>query len=185
LDTYKTQDLYARVVDPKGIARYIEKQNPNNELIEWDVVIVNKGSGSSRDSDETHSASIAGYDIGCVIRNPVSPITNELISIKRLVSPPDEVLDLSEDELRAALEYDNEVRHKKVSEKGRPSGIAIRHARPEKRGLLLVYLPTGKYEDKSYGGKGQEIVGWAFSFPASETAKSIDYWATSDYQEEG
>ena len=184
LDTYKSQGLYAKVVDPKGIAKYIAKQNPNNELTEWDVVIVNKGSGSLRGSGETHSVSVAGYDIRCVIRNPVSPITNELISIKRLVSPPDEVLDLSEGELKKALEYDNKVRHKEVSEKGRPSGIAIRYARPEKRGLLLVYLPTGKCKDKSYGGMGQEIVGWAFSFPASETAQSIDYWATPNYQDE-
>jgi hypothetical protein len=42
LDTYRTPEFFARFVDPKRIAAYIEKQNSNNELVEWDVVIIRK-----------------------------------------------------------------------------------------------------------------------------------------------
>jgi hypothetical protein len=121
LATYRAHDIFGRIVDPKRIAGYIEKQNSKNELVEWDVVIVNRSSGSLRKSNETHSVSVAGYDIRCVIRNPIFSITNQKISIKRLVSPPDEAVDLSEDELRKAREYDITERNKTVSEKGLPS----------------------------------------------------------------
>ena len=185
LATYRAHDIFGRIVDPKRIAGYIEKQNSKNELVEWDVVIVNRSSGSLRKSNETHSVSVAGYDIRCVIRNPIFSITNQKISIKRLVSPPDEAVDLSEDELRKAREYDITERNKTVSEKGLPSGIAIRHVRSKEKGLLLVYLPTGKDESgNSYGKGGQEIVGWAISFPESETAEPIEYWVNPVYQKE-
>ena len=98
LARYRTHDISARIVDPERIAGYIEKQIANNELVEWDVVIITKGSGSSRESYENHSVSVAGYDIVCATRTPNSPITSEKIAIKRLVSPEDEDLDLSADE---------------------------------------------------------------------------------------
>ena len=184
LKMYKTEDHFTKVVDPIAIKEYIEKQNINNELIKWDVIIVNKDSESSPESDETHSVSIEDYRIGCIKRTPNSPITDKKISIRRLVSPGDQVLDLSPEERRKAVEFDTIVRHRVV--KGNlPSPDAIRHARPKERGLLLIYLPTGKEETgKSYGGKDHEIVGWAISFPDSQTAQPIEYLANSVYQTE-
>lgn len=176
LANYRTHDLFAKIVDPKAIAKYIEKQNSKDELIEWDVVIVNKESGAS------HRVRVSGYDISSYTRSP-RELTNEKISIQRLVSPADEVLDLSEDEQRKALDFDRMERGKNWD---RPSGIAIRHTRPKERGLLLVYLLTGtdKQTGKFYGGEGQEVVGWAFSFPESQTAEPIEYWANPVYQKE-
>jgi hypothetical protein len=181
LAAYRTPDFFARFVDPRRIAAYIEKQNFNNELIEWDVVIISKGDGSSK-IHETSSISVAGYEIGCVIRNPTDQITDSRIRIKRLVSPSDEALDLSDDEKMKALEF---VRADRDVKGDLPSGKAIRHTRPKERGLFLVYLPTGKDGDsRTYGGKGQEIVGWAISFPESQTAQPIEYWVNSIYQNE-
>jgi hypothetical protein len=191
LAMYRTHDI-AKIVDPERIAGYIEKQNSNNELVEWDVAIISKSSRSSQKSSEDHSVSIAGYDIRCVTRNANSPITSEKISIGTLVSPADEDLDLSEDERGKAREFDEKkpgktekMPGKNVSEKVRLSGGGIRHARPKERGLFLIYLLTGKDEHgNSYGKVGQEIIGWALSFPESETAEPIEYWVNPVYQNE-
>lgn len=173
LAAYSTPDFFARFVDPRRITTYIEKQNSNNELIEWDVVIISKGNGSSK-SRETSSVCVSGYEIRCAIRNPdtINPITDERITIGRLVSPPDEALDLSDD-----------VRDAKGH---RLSGKAARRVRPKERGLLLIYLLTGQDKNlRTYGEKGQEIIGWAISFPESQTAQPVDYWVNSIYQDEG
>jgi hypothetical protein len=182
LDTYRTPEFFARFVDPKRIAAYIEKQNSNNELVEWDVVIISKANGSSK-YHKPSIVSVAGYGIKCVTRKPVAQITHARITIKRLVSPSDEALDLLDDEKAKALEFDR--RHDKSVKGGLPSGEAIRNIRPKERGLLLIYLLTGEDPDYgTYGGKGQEIIGWAISFPESQTAQPIDYWVNPIYQKE-
>jgi len=182
LDTYRTPEFFARFVDPKRIAAYIEKQNSNNELVEWDVVIISKGNGSSK-YNKPSIVFVAGYGIKCVTRKPVAQITHAKITIKRLVSPSDEALDLSDDEKAKALEFDR--RHDKSVKGGLPSGEAIRNIRPKERGLLLIYLLTGEGPDYgTYGGVGQEIIGWAISFPESQTAQPIDYWVNPIYQKE-
>lgn len=182
LAAYRTPDFFARFVDPRRIAAYIEKQNSNNELVEWDVAVISKGNGSLK-SNEISSVSVAGYDIRCVTRNPINQITDERITIKRLVSPSDEALDLSDEEKARALEF---CRSGDREGKGiLPSGKAIRSARPKERGLLLVYLLTGKdVHSRTYGGADQEIVGWAISFPESQTAQPIEYWVNPIYQNE-
>lgn len=183
LGTYKTQDLAKKVVDPKGIARYIEKQNIQNELTSWDVVISTKGTEATAEGNISHKVSIAGYEIQCVTRNANS-VTDEKISIQRLVSPADEMLDMSPDELSKARQFDR-ARDKNVSDDGKPSGIAMRHARPKERGLILIYLLTGKdNNERTYGGNGQETIGFAVSFPRSDTAVPIEYWVNPVYQDE-
>jgi hypothetical protein len=108
------------------------------------------------------------------------------ITIGRLVSPPDEVLDMSEEEIEAAREFDRKERDRELDEDGRPSGIAIRHVRPKERGLMLIYLPWGVDDSTGieYGGTGSEVVGYALSFPRSDTAVPIEYWVNPVYAEE-
>ncbi len=186
LANYRTHDFYARIVDPQAIHEYILKQNSINELVEWHVLIVSKGSESLRESDVTHRVSIAGYNIGCVTRK-ANKISDDRISIQRIVSPNHERVDLSPEELSRAIDYDRTQLHKNKND---PSGKAIRHVRPKERGLLIVYLLTGTEKSpigessKSYGGPGQETVGWGISFPESPTAEAIEYWATPVYQME-
>lgn len=176
LTRYKTQDQLARIVDPDRIAGYIETQNSKNELVDWDVAIVSKVSGSLRKSDKINSISIANYNITCVTRNTNRPITDDSISIGTLMDPSDEDIDLSPEELAKVNEY------KKQRIK---SGLAIKRARPKERGLLLIYLLTGKDSyGNSYGEAGREIIGWALSFPESETVEPIEYWVNPIYQNE-
>ncbi len=179
LSRYKTHDI-AKTVDPIVIAKYIETQNARNELIDWNVIIV-----SNPKSQGTSTIAIGECEIQCVLRTPLT-ISNDKISIRRLVSPSDEILDLSEDERRIAREYDRNVLRKTTSDNDLPSGTAIRIVRPKERGLLLIYFPEGKdpETEQSYGGKDQEVVGFAISFPRSDTAVPIEYWANSVYQKE-
>ncbi len=178
LNAYRTQDEAKKVVDPGVLARFIERQNRNGELVEWDVVIVSN-------PDAPPYAEIGGYKIGCVKRSPLS-LTKDKISIRRLVSPADEMSDFSPQEIELAREFDRTGRDIPRGENEDPSGIAIREIRPEKRGLLLIYILWGKDEltGREYGISGEEIIGFALSFPTSETAQPVEYWVNPVYIEE-
>lgn len=172
LHEYRIKDAAIRLVKPNVLAGYIEQQNEINELINWDVVIVSKGSVE-------HIVDIGGYDIECAYR-AAEKISNNSITIKRLVSRTDEHLDLSEKEMEEAEQFF------KLNEDIKTLQIAVRHIRPEERGLLLIYLIQG--EDKNthekYGTAGEEVVGFAISFPTSKNAKPIRYVVNPVYMEE-
>ncbi len=179
LRSYATQDVAKRVVDPARIADFIERQNKNNELIDWHVIIV-----SNILQDAEHKYQMGKYIIGCVRRTPLEVLPDK-ISIGTLTSPADELLDLSTEEIERALEFDRS-RGKQRSD-GLPTSLAIRVVRPKTRGLILIYLPACKDIDNTknnYGLTGQEVVGFAVSFPFSDTAVPIEYWAGPVYMEE-
>jgi len=185
LSAYKTHDVGVRLVDPKAIARYIEKQNIQGELITWDVVMVSKDISVASDSNaQAHSVRIGEYDVRCVTRNALK-VSGDKISIRRIVSPADESLDLSKDEISRARDIHRGRPNRRTSDSDLPSGPDIRQARPKERGLLLIYLLSGEDEaGNPYGGDGREIVGFAVSFPRSMTAEPIEYWVNPVYQEE-
>ena len=171
LNGYKINERAARFVIPRVLARYIERQNKNDELIEWEIVIISK-------SRPEHHVNIEGYDIGCVKRTPTK-VSNNSITIKRLVSPTDEHLDLSEEEMERAEQF------LKFKDDIKTIQIAARHIRPEKRGLLLIYLIQGEDKDgNKYGNKDEEVVGFAISFPTSENAIPIEYVVNTVWMDE-
>lgn len=179
LRNYRTQEVAKRVVDPDKIADFIEKQNKNDELIDWHVVIV-----SNILQDAEHKYQLGQYNIGCVRRTPLEVLTDK-ISIGTLTSPADEFLDLSVEEIQKALEFDL-TRGKQRSDKS-PTSLAIRHVRPKTRALLLVYMPACLDKDNprnNYGLSGKEVVGFAISFPFSDTAVPIEYWVGPVYMED-
>lgn len=180
LRNYKTQDVAKRIVDPDRVADFIEKQTKNGELIDWHVVIV-----SNTRQDAQHYYRIGKYEIGCVKRTPLGEVHNDKISIGTLTSPADELLDLSPEEIEKALKFD--ISRKKQRSDGLPSSLSIRDVRPKTRALLLIYLPACNDYDNpknTYGLEGKEIVGFAISFPVSDTAEPIQYLAGPVYMEE-
>ncbi|MCK5591808.1 MAG: Z1 domain-containing protein, partial [Candidatus Pacebacteria bacterium] len=125
LHKYRLNDSSVRLVKPQVLAKYIEQQNKNEELIEWDVVIVSK-------SGNEPNVKIGDYNIVLGMRE--AKISTNSITIKRLVSKNDELLDLSDEELEEAnLFY-------KSNDNIKTEQIAARHVRPGKRGLLLIYI---------------------------------------------
>lgn len=177
LRNYRTQEDAKRVVDPERMADYIERQNAHGELTEWDVIIVSN-------AEAWHTVTIGDHQIGCVTRRPLTPMHDTKISIRRLLSPHDEFLDLSSEELEAAREFDRNKRDRDVPPKGAPSGIAVRHIRPKSRGLLLIYLPEHHKNGLEYGLSGEEVVGFGLSFPKSENAQPVEYWVNPVYMED-
>ena len=171
LRTYRAHEDATRVVNPQRIADFIEKQNSNEELIEWHVVIV---SNELKNSLHTYKL-LNKYPIGCVKRTSEG-VLQDKIPIGVLTSPSDEFLDLNKTEYDVALEFDKSRNKSKAD--GTPTPMAIRHVRPKSRGLMLIYMPCCvEPEHSKYGLKDNEVVGFAVSFPASDTTTPIKYWA--------
>lgn len=173
LNNYKIPDSVIREVKPELLAKYIERQAKNNELINWDVVIVNKEAGSQPD----RIVKIGGYDIGCVSRK-ANNIVDDVISLGTLINPVDDLLDFTgkeEKKARKDILWGN-----RKTPASRNIRNIVRKYRPKERGLLLIYLPHSDADGKSYGGEGEEVVGFGISFPDSDTAVPIKYWVNPD-----
>ncbi|MDP6909547.1 MAG: hypothetical protein QF371_08575, partial [Flavobacteriales bacterium] len=158
---------------------FIERQNKNGELNNWHIVIVSKPPKAAE-----HTYEHGNLKIGCVERVPLEVLPDK-ISIGTLTSPADEMLDLSGPEIARALDFDQN--RGKESDDGLPTSIAIRHVRPKTRGLMLIYMPAWVNPEnptKNYGLRGEEVVGFAISFPFSDTAEPIEYLAGPVLMEE-
>ncbi|MHB8160259.1 MAG: Z1 domain-containing protein [Thermoleophilia bacterium] len=178
LKTYKTQEIAKKVVDPDRIAEFIEKQKGLGELIDWHVVLVSS-------SQANHRLSVGGLDVGCVTRKPLV-VEKEKISIGTLISPSDELIDLTDEELAQARAFDRLHSKKIIGENEIPKGATIRNQRPITRGLILIYICVNEAEDHmAYGLRnGEEVVGFATSFPASESAEPVEYVVNPVYRED-
>ena len=179
LESYKTQEEAKRVVDPARIADFIRKQLAKKELTTWHVVIV-----SNPERYKFHEVSIEPYTVACVFRKPILPVQKDKVSIGTLTNPADEALDLTEEELELARNFDRNSGRTISGPGDLPSSGAIRQIRPATRGLLLVYMPACHTGEWTFGLAGEEIVGFAVSFPASTNAEAIQYVVNSVYTEE-
>ncbi|WP_407355289.1 Z1 domain-containing protein [Methanolobus sp. WCC5] len=173
LHRYKINEGAMRFVKPAVLANYIKEQNKNEELIEWDVVLVSKyGEGTS--------FKVLDYEINPGIRAATN-ISENSITIGRLVNPPDEHSDLSEDEMKIA-----EQLFESNKDKIKTLQIAVRHVRPERRGLLIIYIIKGECTEtrQNYGGNGEEVVSFGISFPTSQNASPVEYVVNSVWMDE-
>lgn len=161
------------------ISRYIRKAVTNNELTSWTVVLMNSGQGDQ--------LKIGEYELKSVIRsrhNKNDPFSDKY-TIRRLISTRNEWLDLDEtvrkDVMAETVEAwkKGNIKSKEIPEI--PSGRIIREKRDKSEGLLLIY-PLDLREDKD-GEKLIETIGFAVSFPYSDTAPSIEYIVNKIYWE--
>jgi len=176
----------ARRADTKLLARYIRKQNEHGELISWSVRLVSSGLKDAKDLRNDFS----GLSIGATQRSPDKSLEGGIdkFTIKRLVSPSDEGLDLSVSEKEVALQETQRLwgvsKRKNKSEipPDKPSGQGIRFARPKERGMLIIY-PL----DSTEAGLpiSPPIVGIALSFPQSDTAREITYTVNNVFSQVG
>lgn len=158
------------------IMKYIQAQLAKGELARWTVALLSR-------SDASRSVTIAHRDIGLIERKLIEN-SNGKCSIQRLVSPRDETLDLDKSEKEAALlrtqEHwaQNRGKYRRQEPPDLPSGAWIRHIRPPERGLLLVY-PL-----ETLGIDPAPLIGFAVSFPSSETAVAVEYMVNNVYWEQ-
>ncbi len=161
------------------LARYIRSQNNLGGLVSWTVALISNPSGESvelggwRVYPLTRASHLAdSWDATSVYR------------IRRLVSPMDEMIDLTDDQEKRALEQTlrqhqeqpETSRHRGLPR--RPNGPNIRRARAPRNGLLLLY-PLLETDDE-----GLPFVGFAISFPAAERDTPVEYIVNSVYWQE-
>ena len=110
--------------------------------------------------------------------------------IRRLLSPLDELVDLTSDQRERALhqtqkawEEDGKGRDKPK----RPSGPAIRAERPATKGLLLLYALDGADDPAKVESDAIElpVLGFVISFPTGDvaTASKVRYVVNNVYQQ--
>ena len=161
------------------LSRYIRLQNNEGGLVNWTVAVI-----SSRNGEPLE---VGGWNVRSLYRalHPAdSSDASNVYRIRRLVSPTDEMLDLTDNQRRRAFqetlrqheEQQETRRHRNVP--GRPSGPNIRHARDPRNGLLLLY-PLQEKDDE-----GLPFVGFAASFPAAERDTPAEYVVNSVYWQE-
>ncbi len=183
LSRYKSHED-ARRADTDLLARYIKTQTKNGELLEWTVRLVSSG------IPEAAQKTIHGLDVGLVRRAQFPEEGRpDRYTIRRLVSPADEQIDLSETEKAAALQlaiqrWQNDMRPSKPeAPPTAPGGKEIRQCRPKARGMLLLY-PLDPQQASLPAGS-TPIVGMAISFPKSDTAMEITYTVNNVFTTRG
>lgn len=167
-------------VDCKLLKTYIENQNENGDLTKWAVMMP---SGSSK-----MYYNLKGFSRIALVRraweNDHVSSPSDHLSIKRLVSPRDESIDLTNEEYTEALnrtisEWElNKGKSKRKTAPDEPNGISIRNIRNRKRGLMLIYLLEPP-PDKEYAE--EPIVAFALSFPGNPNDKKVTYVVNNVY----
>ena len=183
LGKYKSHDD-ARRADTDLLTKYVKAQTKNDELLHWTVRLVSSG------LEKATPKFVRGLATGLITRAPFpEEQRQDRYTIRRLVSPSDEKIDLTDDELERAITLTVENWHKdKRPSKSKeapttPGATEIRHARPKTRGLLLIYpldpqaagLPNG----------APPVMGVAISFPKSDTAKEVTYTVNNVFTTRG
>lgn len=188
LQAYTTHPSATRVIAPL-LAQFIEGMAQAGELTEWTVALIGGGVRKPYTICE-------GIEINPMKRTAEKVASNRY-SIKRLLSPRDESIDLDEAQWLAALELTRKMwkndpaRMQESSEPETPNGPSIRAvtgfgavgvpAHPE-RGLLLLTLIDPE-ESKLEPGS-PPILAFAMSFPGSNSGPKIEYKVDNVYWEQ-
>jgi len=150
---------------------YIEAQVRQNELVDWTVALISRHDGAQ--------CELGGHIVGLTKRRPMTKEGSRYCLNKgRLLSPPDELLDLTDEEIKLALEL-APYNSKTGEPLERPQPSAIRQIRAKEKGLMLIYpLNPGEVNTTT------PFMGLFFSFPASEMARRIGYKVNNIYWQE-
>ncbi|HOW86231.1 MAG TPA: Z1 domain-containing protein [Candidatus Aminicenantes bacterium] len=180
LNEYKTHNDVRRA-DTALLAKYIRAQNENGELAKWTIHLCSSGK-----ADAIREA-IGNQKVGLIMRapfpQPYDPQADRY-TIRRLVSPTDELVDLSKEQQQEAIRLTQErwkAEHR-MGEPERAGGREIRKVRDKNNGLLLLY-PIGP--PSFYPAGTKPIIGMAISFPKSDTAKEVIYTVNNVFTQQG
>jgi hypothetical protein len=186
LHDYKTHDD-ARRVDTTLLSSYIEKQLPQGELVKWSILLASTIPNSANEFKNC----FGDLTLGGIHRSDIEIKNKDTrYTIKRLVDPTHEYADLSEEQMKVALNqtiaYWETSKRKNKSENppAAPGGIAVRNARDKSNGLLILY-PLLDQDNLNGSLNAIPIMGFAISFPKSNTAKEISYTVNNVFQQGG
>lgn len=174
---------------PKIVSQYILNQAEDGELVNWTVALVSTLSGEPY--------SIGGVDIGLSWRSDshADETENDTIYLIRnnLITESDQDVDLTSEEKERALK--ETIVHWKPTNRSKTqpteaSPVWIRKCRNKKNGLLLIYVfQSGKSENNIRTAYDDIYLGYAISFPGSDTATPVEYkvdevYLRNDFDEE-
>ena len=156
--------------EPQNLIRFINKQLPNNELIQWRVALTSKNKAFSF-TDFQISGKTCKIGQWKRTQDPNNS-DNSVYYLKKshIISPKDEFIDLTPEEYEKAMELTRQKRQKqkKDGEPAYPNGVIVRNEiRDPKKPLLLIYLLDPKDSDTGILDTSNPFVGYAISFPKS------------------
>ena len=181
LRAYRTHpDAYR--VNSALLAEFIESMIGDRELTDWTVALIGGGVGRQQ--------AISG-DIRLQMLERKQESGGDMrYSIKRLMSPRDEAIDLDEKAWNAALEVTRQAwhadaaRNKGDKEPDVPSGPAVRKVRgfgapgvpatPHK-GVLALYVLDPLKANTHFPSDTPPIVAFGISFPGSNSGRKVEY----------
>lgn len=164
-------------IESGQLAAYVRDQLANDELTEW-TVFMPEGDG--------RLVRLGDHEFSGVIRRPLRKQREAgRYVVKSILNPPDEAIDLSDDEFGEALARTTAARQLSgQSPRDRPSGVDIRGVRgrrPE-NGLLIIYALDPDADDVvAWDGA---VIGIVVSFPNSVTANRRIFLENSVLQRE-
>lgn len=197
-------------VNSSLIARFIRGRLIERQLVDWTVFVASpNGIGrqsiwmGEREINQIERRMPRRRNLGNGVRSS-SPteaawsrlITEGLYTVKTVVNPSDELVDLTEDQLKRAL--DNTLAAwQTAGGQGKPpsvpKGFHIRGERSPSNGLLMLYLidsPWETYGDQLKGARleveltREPLVGFAVSFPRIDGAPAEEYVVTPRFMSE-
>ena len=150
----------------KAISEYIANRVANGRLRDWTVVLVSSGYSKI-------PVRIGPYNVTLTARANQMPGDREKVTIRRLISPEDETIDLNlNQKIQAEKETVAAWERKPPPKRDRPkspSGPFIRKQRNPERGLLLIYPIDAGLDGNT------PIMGFAVSFSYDADAPVINY----------
>jgi hypothetical protein len=173
-------DPKAQRVRPAFIIEYIRRCQRVGELDDWTVRLVSSSTGDPR--------KIGPYEVGLITRRNTNddPGLEQRYTIRRVVSPADEVADLDQDQKDRALAATRKAAEGKVDKEGKPrdpkvpTGTPLRRQRRPGQALLLLYPLKNPLETD--GHNLPPVVGFAISFPFSEHSEKTEYVVNEIWQ---
>lgn len=166
-----------KAYEPRNLISFIKKQEPNNELTEWRVILMSKKNASSSTSFKAGEQ----RDIGHWKRSQDEHSSDETIYyVKKshIISPQHEFLDLKKEEYELAMHLTDENRKTREPYKKPtyPSGEIVRNKiRDPRHPLLLIYLLDPEEGNTRMPEGTNPFVGYAISFPKSNHDAPVAY----------
>lgn len=189
LRNYRTHPGALTVIASR-LAEYIELHLPSGLLSTWTVAVT-----STKQPVPGNGTGTAGqYTVQRFQRAPSQPHTEDCTRIGRMLSPDDELLDITETELRSlTLNLSRALAAAKKSATGKVTaqdargydldGAPFRIGRPPTRGLLILYpLVLGPRGADLQGSP--TVWGMAISFPRSQQLQSHEFVANAVWLEQ-
>lgn len=176
----------SEVIDTAKMVDYIDKQLPKGSLTDWTVALI---SSSTANHKWTFTIDGQPTEIGLTRRKNSANDWQQTYAVAKaqVISPQDEFIDLTDDQIeKALLETQQDwIKKKKEGTPSYPSTFRIKDNRTAKKGLLLIYPldPEVEYSEGSRGNQVKKkqtlanvpVVGFAISFPNIENDEKVEY----------